>query len=153
MADSLEKPYFYRANEWICAQTFSNARDDEHLNVLNIIHLDTCDEEHLKMIAELQSKLDSANEALIAERKKASSIQCCCFVCVWSWLDKEVKNQRDCYLGYFLQAEIVAAENAKLQYRIIHLVRTAREAHQKLEQIWQFLPFERENWMEGIFFF
>ncbi|XP_038880780.1 uncharacterized protein LOC120072495 [Benincasa hispida] len=27
------------------------------------------------------------------------------------------------------KAEMVAAENAKLQYRIIHLVRTARETH------------------------
>ncbi|XP_022153876.1 uncharacterized protein LOC111021288 [Momordica charantia] len=88
------KPFFQRASE---------AEDRlSRLEATLLSKKDTWDEEHLKTIAELQSKLDSANEALIAERKKA---------------------------------EIVAAENAKLQYRIIHLVRTAREAHQKLEQI------------------
>ncbi|KAG7027642.1 hypothetical protein SDJN02_11657, partial [Cucurbita argyrosperma subsp. argyrosperma] len=68
------------------------------------MNVDAHDEEHLKTISELQSKLDSANEALIAEQKKASSI-CLLF------------------------AEMVAAENAKLQYRILHLVRAARGTH------------------------
>lgn len=44
-----------------------------------LVHLDAHDEEHLKTISELQSKLDSANEALIAEQKKASSF-CLLFV-------------------------------------------------------------------------
>ncbi|KAG6595681.1 hypothetical protein SDJN03_12234, partial [Cucurbita argyrosperma subsp. sororia] len=82
------KPFYRRASE---------AEDRlSRLEAALLSKKDAHDEEHLKTISELQSKLDSANEALIAEQKKA---------------------------------EMVAAENAKLQYRILHLVRAARGTH------------------------
>ncbi|KAL0544934.1 hypothetical protein IC582_020064 [Cucumis melo] len=82
------KPFFQRA---------SQAEDRlSRLEAALLSKKDDHNEEHLKTISELQTKLDSANNALIEERKKA---------------------------------EMVAEENAKLQYRIIHLVRTARETH------------------------
>ncbi|CAK9319541.1 unnamed protein product [Citrullus colocynthis] len=82
------KPFFQRASE---AEDRLSRLEDALLSKEDVHNKD-----HLQTISELQSKLDSANEALIEERKKA---------------------------------EMVAAENAKLQYRIIHLVRTARETH------------------------
>ncbi|KAF3969258.1 hypothetical protein CMV_006944 [Castanea mollissima] len=63
-------------------------------------------EEHLKLISELQSKLEEANAELVSERAKAQKL---------------------------------AEENAKLQYRITHLVKAAKGADLKLEQMEQVL--------------
>ncbi|KAI3471624.1 hypothetical protein Pfo_028274 [Paulownia fortunei] len=59
--------------------------------------------EQLKLVGELQSKLENAKAEQVAEREKAM---------------KEVQH--------------LTAENAKLQYRIIHLVRALKEADSKL---------------------
>ncbi|KAF7804060.1 uncharacterized protein G2W53_043171 [Senna tora] len=59
-------------------------------------------EEHLKVIDDLQSKLEKANGELVSEKEKAQKL---------------------------------AAENEKLQYRIIHLLRAIKEADLKLEQV------------------
>ncbi|GMY19009.1 hypothetical protein FCV25MIE_14248 [Fagus crenata] len=63
-------------------------------------------EDNLKLISELQSKLEESSAELVAEREKAQKL---------------------------------AVENAKLQYRIIHLVRAAKETDLKLEQMEQVL--------------
>ncbi|XP_011075352.1 uncharacterized protein LOC105159847 [Sesamum indicum] len=60
-------------------------------------------EELLKLADELQSRLETAKAEQVAEREKAM---------------KEV--------------QYLTAENAKLQYRIIHLVRALKEADSKL---------------------
>ncbi|KAK4412922.1 hypothetical protein Salat_2939400 [Sesamum alatum] len=60
-------------------------------------------EELLKLVNELESKLETAKAEQVAEREKAM---------------KEV--------------QYLTAENAKLQYRIIHLVRALKEADSKL---------------------
>ncbi|KAL3841278.1 hypothetical protein ACJIZ3_025869 [Penstemon smallii] len=60
-------------------------------------------EEKLKLVGELQSKLDNAIAERVAEREKAL---------------KEV--------------QYLTVENAKLQYRIIHLVRALEVADSKL---------------------
>lgn len=61
----------------------------------------TGNEENLKVINDLQSKLEVANVELISEKEKA---------------------------------QMLVAENAKLQYRIIHLLRALKEADLKLEK-------------------
>ncbi|XP_043724258.1 uncharacterized protein LOC122671214 isoform X2 [Telopea speciosissima] len=57
-----------------------------------------------KIVSELQKKLDDAKAAIVLERERAS---------------QEIRK--------------LAAENAKLQYRITHLVRALTEANCKLE--------------------
>ncbi|KAF7144464.1 uncharacterized protein LOC131321694 [Rhododendron vialii] len=64
---------------------------------------DAGNEELLKMISELQSELEAVKAEHVSEKKKAS---------------EEVKK--------------LHAENAKLQYRITHLVRSLKEADSKL---------------------
>ncbi|RDY05345.1 hypothetical protein CR513_10823, partial [Mucuna pruriens] len=61
---------------------------------------DAGNEENLKMIDDLQSKLKVANAELISEKEK-----------------------------------VLAAENKKLEYQIIHLVRSLKVAKLKLEQV------------------
>ncbi|XP_028759184.1 uncharacterized protein LOC114718101 isoform X1 [Neltuma alba] len=63
---------------------------------------DAGNEEHLKQIGDLQSKLEKADAELVAEKEKAQKL---------------------------------AAENEKLQYRIIHLSRALKEANMKLERV------------------
>ncbi|KAL5137960.1 hypothetical protein HKD37_10G028238 [Glycine soja] len=63
----------------------------------------TGNEENLKVINDLQSKLEVANVELISEKEKV--------------------------------AQMLVAENAKLQYRIIHLLRALKEADLKLEKV------------------
>ncbi|XP_010269674.1 PREDICTED: uncharacterized protein LOC104606267 isoform X2 [Nelumbo nucifera] len=65
---------------------------------------DSGNEELSKIVSELQSKLDEVKAEQLAEREKAA---------------KEMQK--------------LTAENAKLQYRITHLVRSLREADCKLE--------------------
>ncbi|KAL8489484.1 hypothetical protein ACS0TY_024909 [Phlomoides rotata] len=60
-------------------------------------------EEQLKLVGELQSKLENAKAEHLAEKEKAA---------------KEV--------------QYLTAENAKLHYRIIHLLRALKEADSKL---------------------
>ncbi|PON44290.1 threonine-tRNA ligase [Parasponia andersonii] len=81
------KPFFQRASE-----------AEERLARLEAAlasKKDAGNEEHLKIISELQSKLEIVNAELVSEREKARKLD---------------------------------AENAKLQYRIKHLVRTVEEA-------------------------
>ncbi|CAK9183820.1 unnamed protein product [Ilex paraguariensis] len=61
-------------------------------------------EELLKMVSDLQSKLEDVKAEQVSEREKAL---------------KEVQQ--------------LAAENAKLQYRVMHLVRAVQEADRQLE--------------------
>ncbi|KAF3441993.1 hypothetical protein FNV43_RR15909 [Rhamnella rubrinervis] len=82
------KPFFQRASE---------AEDRlSRLEAALASKKDTGNEENLKMISELQSKLEDANAQLISEREKSQKL---------------------------------AEENAKLQYRIHHLVRALKETH------------------------
>ncbi|KAI3471349.1 hypothetical protein Pfo_030713 [Paulownia fortunei] len=88
-------PFYQRASEAedrLARLEASLARDKESGN-----------EEQLKLVGELQSKLENAKAEQVAEREKAM---------------KEVQH--------------LTAENAKLQYRIIHLVRALKEADSKL---------------------
>ncbi|PON88382.1 threonine-tRNA ligase [Trema orientale] len=81
------KPFFQRASE-----------AEERLARLEAAlasKKDAGNEEHMKIISELQSKLESVNAELVSEREKARKLD---------------------------------AENAKLQYRIKHLVRAVEEA-------------------------
>ncbi|EXB39077.1 hypothetical protein L484_016546 [Morus notabilis] len=84
------KPFFLRASE-----------AEERLSRLEAAIANAGNEELLKIISELQSKLESANAELVSEREKARNL---------------------------------AAENAKLQYRIKHLVLAVKEADHKVEQ-------------------
>lgn len=65
---------------------------------------DSGNEELLKMISDLQSKLQHAEAEQISEREKAQ---------------KDIQK--------------LTVENAKLQYRVTHLVRALKEADCKLE--------------------
>uniref|UniRef100_A0A9I9E073 Uncharacterized protein n=1 Tax=Cucumis melo TaxID=3656 RepID=A0A9I9E073_CUCME len=63
---------------------------------------DDHNEEHLKTISELQTKLDSANNALIEERKKASIIgaPCLCFTLTrWKGSSGEISRLFDSFAG------------------------------------------------------
>ncbi|KAK7355199.1 hypothetical protein VNO80_14447 [Phaseolus coccineus] len=62
---------------------------------------DAGNEESMKVINDLQSKLKAANAEIISEKEKIRTL---------------------------------TEENGKLQYRIIHLVRSLKEANLKLEQ-------------------
>ncbi|MED6156264.1 hypothetical protein PIB30_012825 [Stylosanthes scabra] len=92
--DETLKPFYQRASE-------AEARLSRLEASLNA-RKDTGNEEHLKVINDLQSKLEVSNAELIAEKEKAQKL---------------------------------AAENEKLQYRIIHLVRALKDDDQKLEQV------------------
>ncbi|XP_041028611.1 uncharacterized protein LOC121268415 [Juglans microcarpa x Juglans regia] len=88
------KPFYQRASE-----------AEERLSRLEAAlatKKDSENEDHLKLISELQSRLEEAGAELVAEREKAHKL---------------------------------AVENAKLEYRIIHLARAAKEADLKLEQM------------------
>ncbi|XP_027367090.1 uncharacterized protein LOC113873243 [Abrus precatorius] len=88
------KPFYQRASEV-----------EERLSRLEAAFnsdKDAGNEEHLKVINDLQSKLNVANAELISEKEKA---------------------------------QMLAAENEKLQYRIIHLLRALKDADLKLEQV------------------
>ncbi|KAK7267330.1 hypothetical protein RIF29_19999 [Crotalaria pallida] len=88
------KPFYQRASE---------AEDRlSRLEAALISKIDNGNEEHLKVINDLQSKLKDANSELISEKEKAKKL---------------------------------AAENEKLQYRIIHLLRSLKGADLKLEQV------------------
>ncbi|KAM6568262.1 hypothetical protein CsatB_016247 [Cannabis sativa] len=93
LGDSL-KPFFHRASE-----------AEERLSRLEAAlatKKDAGNEELLKVISELQSKLESTNAELVSESEKARKL---------------------------------AVENAKLQYRIQHLVWAVEKAdHHELEQ-------------------
>ncbi|KEH41555.1 uncharacterized protein [Medicago truncatula] len=91
------KPFYRRASE-----------AEERLSRLEAAinsRKDTESGEQLKVVNDLQSKLEVANAELISEKRKA---------------------------------QVLAAENEKLQYRIIHLLRSLKNADLKLEQklIW-----------------
>lgn len=88
------KPFYRRASE-----------AEERLSRLEAAinsRKDTESGEQLKVVNDLQSKLEVANAELISEKQKA---------------------------------QVLAAENEKLQYRIIHLLRSLKNADQKLEQV------------------
>uniref|UniRef100_A0A2N9F4F5 Uncharacterized protein n=1 Tax=Fagus sylvatica TaxID=28930 RepID=A0A2N9F4F5_FAGSY len=89
------KPLYQRASE-----------AEERLARLEAALASADNEDNLKLISELQSKLEESSAELVAEREKAQKL---------------------------------AVENAKLQYRIIHLVRAAKETDLKLEQMEQVL--------------
>ncbi|XP_061353880.1 uncharacterized protein LOC133298574 [Gastrolobium bilobum] len=88
------KPFYERISEaedrLSIIEAFFNSRKDAG------------NEEHLKVIEDLHSKLKDANAELISEKEKA---------------------------------KMVAAENEKLQYRIIHLLRSLKDADLKLEKV------------------
>ncbi|KAK2454321.1 hypothetical protein QL285_001895 [Trifolium repens] len=88
------KPFYQRASE----------AEDRISRLEAAIHSkkDTGNEEQLKMVNDLQSKLEVANSELISEKRKA---------------------------------QMLAAENEKLQYRIIHLLQSLKNADLKLEQV------------------
>ncbi|XP_062166266.1 uncharacterized protein LOC133872707 [Alnus glutinosa] len=86
------KPFYQRASE-----------AEERLSRLEAVlesKKNAGNEDHLRLISELQSQLEEASAELVSEREKAQKL---------------------------------AEENAKLQYRIIHIVRAAKEADLKLE--------------------
>ncbi|CAK8571088.1 unnamed protein product [Lathyrus sativus] len=88
------KPFYRRASE-----------AEERLSRLEAAinsKKDTGNEEHLKIVNYLQSKLETANAELVSENQKA---------------------------------QVLAAENEKLQYRIVHLLRSLKNADLKLEQV------------------
>ncbi|CAL5207658.1 unnamed protein product [Lathyrus oleraceus] len=88
------KPFYRRASE-----------AEERLSRLEAAinnKKDTGNEEQLKMVNDLQSKLEAANAELLLQRR---------------------------------EAQVLAAENEKLQYRIIHLLRSLKNADLKLEQV------------------
>ncbi|KAL5546379.1 hypothetical protein UlMin_006066 [Ulmus minor] len=87
------KPFYQRASE---------AEDRlSKLEAALVSKQDAGNDEHLKIITELQSKLEDAQKELVSERAKAQKF---------------------------------SAENAKLQYRVIHLVQAVKEADHKLEK-------------------
>ncbi|KAL1362878.1 hypothetical protein HN51_011081 [Arachis hypogaea] len=92
--DEILKPFHQRASE-------AEARLQRLEASLNA-RKDAGNEEHLKTINDLQSKLEVSNADLISEKEKAQKL---------------------------------AAENEKLQYRIIHLLRALKDNDQKLEQV------------------
>ncbi|CAJ1967625.1 unnamed protein product [Sphenostylis stenocarpa] len=79
------KPFYQRASE---AEKCGNVEN-------------TGNEENLKVINDLQSKLKAVNAESISEKEKIRMLE---------------------------------EENAKLQYRIVHLVRSLKETNLKLEQ-------------------
>ncbi|XP_004498045.1 uncharacterized protein [Cicer arietinum] len=88
------KPFFRRASE-----------AEDRLSKLEAAinsKKDAGNEEQLKMVNDLQSKLEVANAELSSEKQKA---------------------------------QMLAAENEKLQNRIVHLLRSLKEADLKLEQV------------------
>ncbi|XP_059428001.1 uncharacterized protein LOC132161821 isoform X2 [Corylus avellana] len=87
--EEILKPFYQRASE-----------SEERLSRLEAVLANVGNEDHLRLISELQSQLQEASAELVSEREKAQKL---------------------------------AEENAKLQYRIIHLVRAAKEADLKLE--------------------
>ncbi|KAF2289374.1 hypothetical protein P3X46_009243 [Hevea brasiliensis] len=88
------KPFYRRATE---------AEDRlSRLEVALASKKDAENEELLKTISELQSKLEGANAELASEQEKAKNL---------------------------------AMENAKLQYRILHLVRAVHDGDIKLENL------------------
>ncbi|KAK9289769.1 hypothetical protein L1049_007928 [Liquidambar formosana] len=90
------KPFYQRASE---------AEDRlSRLEATLASKKDAGNEELLKMVSELQSKLENAKAEQASEHEKAM---------------KEIQK--------------LAAENAKLQYRITHLVQALKEADCKLE--------------------
>ncbi|KAL1330459.1 hypothetical protein AAHE18_12G111100 [Arachis hypogaea] len=98
--DEILKPFHQRASE-------AEARLQRLEASLNA-RKDAGNEEHLKTINDLQSKLEVSNAELISEKEKVILV-----------------------LAY---AQKLAAENEKLQYRIIHLLRALKDNDQKLEQ-------------------
>ncbi|XP_010269673.1 PREDICTED: uncharacterized protein LOC104606267 isoform X1 [Nelumbo nucifera] len=101
------KPFYQRASEAEDRLArLENALGDKRGKSLFgfIIDPDSGNEELSKIVSELQSKLDEVKAEQLAEREKAA---------------KEMQK--------------LTAENAKLQYRITHLVRSLREADCKLE--------------------
>ncbi|KAK6149124.1 hypothetical protein DH2020_016649 [Rehmannia glutinosa] len=93
--DEILRPFYQRASE---------AEDRlTKLEASLASNKDSGNEEQLKLVSELQSKLEFMKAEQVAEREKAM---------------KEVQH--------------LTAENAKLQYRIIHLVRALKEADSKL---------------------
>lgn len=91
-------------------------------------HSDAGNEELLKIISELQSKLESANAELVSEREKVV------YVCVLLLFHFRRGNWNSESFNVNVQARNLAAENAKLQYRIKHLVLAVKEADHKVEQ-------------------
>lgn len=89
---------------------------------------DAGSEEHLKTISELQSKLESANAELVSEREKVAYVCILLLFRIWSGSGSSE------HFNVNVQAGNLAAENAKLQYRIKHLVQAVEEGDHKLEQ-------------------
>lgn len=89
------------------------------------IHPDAENEKLLKTISELQSKLEGANAQLASEQEKV-----CLFMTVSGFIWKKLH-----YLTSYFQAKKLAMENAKLQYRISHLVQAVRDGDSKLENL------------------
>ncbi|CAL0321559.1 unnamed protein product [Lupinus luteus] len=88
------KPFYHRASQ-----------AEERLSRLEAAltsKKDTGNEEHLKVVNDLQSKLKGATADLISEKEKAQKL---------------------------------AVENEKLKYRIIHLLKSLKDADLKLEQV------------------
>ncbi|KAG8372003.1 hypothetical protein BUALT_Bualt12G0021500 [Buddleja alternifolia] len=93
--EEMLKPFYQRASE---------AEDRlARLEAALARNKDSGNGEQLKLVGELQSKLENGKAEQVAEREKAK---------------KEIQQ--------------LTAENAKLQYRIIHLVRALKEADCKL---------------------
>ena len=80
------------------------------------------------MINDLQSKLKAADAEIISEKEKVVLIYgLFIYITFCKWLNI-ISN-------FNLQIRTLTEENAKLQYRIIHLVRSLKEANSKLEQV------------------
>lgn len=89
---------------------------------------DAGNEESMKVINDLQSKLKAANAEIISEKEKVVLIYgLFIYITFFKWLSI-IPN-------FNLQIQTLTEENGKLQYRIIHLVRSLKEANLKLEQV------------------
>jgi len=91
------------------------------------------------VVNDLQSKLEVANAELISEKRKV--------ILTYNFYTFHfLQRVLSFYQLFDFQAQVLAAENEKLQYRIIHLLRSLKNADLKLEQVSiSGFPFNSQN--------
>lgn len=129
------KPFFQRASE---------AEDRlSRIEIALASKKDAGNEDHLKIISDLESKLVVAHAELVSEREKISDLESKLEIAHAELVSERENVQKLAVEKANVKklaienanVEKLTVENVRLRYRILHLVRALNEATHKLEQV------------------